>query len=156
MLGSGPDWLRNRNQNTKNMAFFLPTSQSFESVNLSKPKRFLLFKRVSDLSGGLLLSELYGIVLTCPYNINCYITSLQEIISRNNAPAWKITPDKSQHNDARPILFQLKSSLPFSLFLFVTREYHQYHHYCRGSPLFKSRRQKLCSKWRDNTDAFIA
>ena len=30
------------------------------------------------------------------------------------------------------------------------------HLYYRGSPLFKSRRYKLCSKWRDSTDAFVA
>ena len=48
------------------------------------------------------------------------------------------------HNDARPILFQLKSSLPFSLFLFVwrlestTTKSLLRHLHCRGSPLFKS------------------
>ena len=50
---------------------------------------------------------------------------------------------------------QLKSSLPFSLFLFVwrlestTTKSLSRHLHCRGSPLFKSRRQKFCSKWRE-------
>ena len=52
------------------------------------------------------------IVLTC-----LLITSLQEIISRNPA----CLQNHTNPNDARPILFQLKSSLPFSLFLFVWR-----------------------------------
>ena len=51
------------------------------------------------------------IVLTCP-DINKS--------TRNHQPK-SCVPEKSHknHNDARPILFQLKSSLPFSLFLFV-------------------------------------
>ena len=68
----------------------------------------------------------------------------------------------TNHNDARPILFHLKSSLSFSLFLFVwrlesttTKSLLRHLHF-RGASLFRSRRYKLCSKWRDNTDAFVA
>ena len=45
------------------------------------------------------------------------ITSLLEIISRNH----ECLQNHTNHSDVRPILFQLKSSLPFSLFLFVWR-----------------------------------
>ena len=65
----------------------------------------------------------------------------------------------TNHNDAKPIqepiLFQLKSSLPFSLFLFVwrpesnTRKSLLRYLHCRRSLLFRSRR--LCSKWRNLT-----
>ena len=53
------------------------------------------------------------------------------------------------------MLFQLKSSLPFSLFLFVwrlestTTKSLLRHLHCRGSLIFKSHQQKLCSKWRE-------
>ena len=49
----------------------------------------------------------------------------------------------TNHHDARPILFQLKSSLPVRLFLFVWRlestntKSLLRHLHCRGSPLFK-------------------
>ena len=77
------------------------------------------------------------IVLTCPDNKS----------ARNQpkscVPAMQ---NHTNHNDARPILFQSKSSLPFILFLFVwrlesttTKSLLRYLH-CRGSPLFKSRR----------------
>ena len=52
----------------------------------------------------------------------------------------------TNHNYVGPILFQLKSSLPFSLFLFVwrlestTTKSLLRHLHCSGSPLFKSRR----------------
>ena len=74
------------------------------------------------------------IVLTCPDN--------KSEISRNHA----CLQNHTNHNDARPILFQLKSSLPFSLFLFVwrlestTTKSLLRHLHCRGYPLFKSRR----------------
>ena len=75
------------------------------------------------------------IVLTCPDNKS----------ARNHQPK-SCVPEKSHknHNDARPILFQLKCSLPFSLFLFVwrlestTTKSLLRHLHCRGSPLFKS------------------
>ena len=77
------------------------------------------------------------IVLTCSDNKS----------ARNHHPKSSV-PEKSHknHNDARPILFQLKSSLPFSLFLSVwrlesnTTKSLLRHLYCRGSPPFKSRR----------------
>ena len=52
------------------------------------------------------------IVLTCPDNK-----------SARNQPKSRVPAmqNLTNHNDARPILFQLKSSLPFSLFLFVWR-----------------------------------
>ena len=74
------------------------------------------------------------ILLTRPDN-------LREI-SRNHA----CLQNHTNHNDARPTLFQLESSLPFSLFLFVwrlestTTKSLLRHLQCRGSPLFKSRR----------------
>ena len=96
------------------------------------------------------------IVLTCPDNK-----------SARNLPksCVPVMQNHTNHNDTRPKLFHLKSSLPFSLFLFVWRlectstKSSLRHLHCRGSPLFKSRRYKLCcrcSKWRDNTDAFVA
>ena len=54
------------------------------------------------------------IVLTCPDNQS----------ARNHQPKSCVPCKITQiwnHNDARPISFQLKSSLPFSLFLFVWR-----------------------------------
>ena len=77
------------------------------------------------------------IVLTCPDNKS----------ARNHQPKSYV-PEKSHknHNDARPILFQLKCLLPFRLFLFVwrlestTTKSLLWHLHCRGSPLFKSRR----------------
>ena len=77
------------------------------------------------------------IVLTCSDNKS----------ARNHQPK-SCVPEKSHknNNDARPILFQLKSSLPFSLFLSVwrlestTTKSLLRHLYCRGSPPFKSRR----------------
>ena len=92
------------------------------------------------------------IILTCPDNKS----------ARNHQPNHVCLQNHTNHNDARPTLFQLKSSLPFSLFLFVwrlestTTKPLLRHLHCRGSPLFKSRQKKLCSKWRDNTDAFVA
>ena len=79
-----------------------------------------------------------GIVPTCPDNKS----------ARNQpkscVPAMQ---NHTNHKDARPILFQLKSSLPFSLFvLFVwrlestTTKSLLRHLHCRESPLFKSRR----------------
>ena len=75
------------------------------------------------------------ILLTCPDNKS----------ARNQpkscVPAMQ---NHKNHNDARPILFQLKSSLPFSLFLFMwrlestTTKSLLRHLHCRGSPLFKS------------------
>ena len=76
------------------------------------------------------------VVLTCPDNKS----------ARNHQPK-SCVPEKSHknHNDARPILCQLKSSRPFSLFMFVLRlesttTKSLRHLHCRGSPLFKSRR----------------
>ena len=72
-------------------------------------------------------------------------------------------PEKSHknHYDARPILFQLKSSLPFSLFLFVwklesTTTKSLLRHLNSGIAedlhcLKAINRKRLCSKWRDNT-----
>ena len=77
------------------------------------------------------------IVLTCPDNKSARNQQ------RSCVPAMQ---NHTNHNDARPILFQLKSSLPFSLFLFVwrlestTTKSLLRHFHCRGSPLFKSRR----------------
>ena len=51
------------------------------------------------------------IVLTCPDNKS----------ARNHQPNHACLQNHTNHNDARPILFQLKSSLNFSLFLFVWR-----------------------------------
>ena len=76
------------------------------------------------------------IVLTCPDNK-----------SARNQPksCMPAMHNHTNHNDARPILFQLKSSLPFSLFQFVwrlestTTKSLLRHLHCRGSPLFKSR-----------------
>ena len=78
------------------------------------------------------------IILTCPDNKSAR-TSLQEIISRNHA----YLQNHTNYNDARPMLFQLKSSLPFSLFLFVwglestTTKSLLRHPHCRRSPLLK-------------------
>ena len=77
------------------------------------------------------------IVLTCPDNK-----------SARNQPKSCVPAlqNETNHNDVRPILFHLKSSLPFSLFLFVwrlkssTTKSLLRHLHCRGSPLFKSRR----------------
>ena len=78
------------------------------------------------------------IVLTCPDNKS----------ARNHQPNHACLQNHTNHNDAiaRPILFQLKSSLPFSFFLFVwrlesttTKSLLRRLH-CRGSPLFKSHR----------------
>ena len=72
------------------------------------------------------------IMLTCPDN--------KSEVSRNHA----CLQNHTNHNDARPILFQWKSSLPFSLLLFVwrlessTTKSLLRHLHCRGSPLFKS------------------
>ena len=52
------------------------------------------------------------IVLTCPDNKSSRNQPKSCVPARQN---------HTNHNDARPILFQLKSSLPFSLFLFVWR-----------------------------------
>ena len=74
------------------------------------------------------------IMLTCP-------ASLWEIC-RNHV----CLQNHTNHNKARPILFQLKSSLPFSLFLLMwslestTTKSFLRHLHCRGSPLFKSYR----------------
>ena len=93
------------------------------------------------------------IVLTCPDNKSA------RNLPKSCEPAMR---NQTNHNDARPILFHLKSSLPFSLFLFVRRlesttiKSLLQHLHCRGSPLFKSRWYKLCLKWRDNTDAFVS
>ena len=76
------------------------------------------------------------IVVTCPDN-----KSLRNQ-PKSCVPA---TQNHTNHHDARPILFQLKSSLPFSLFLFAwrlestTTKSLLRHLHCRGSPLFKSR-----------------
>ena len=64
--------------------------------------------------------------------------------ARNQQPKSCVPANHTNHNDARPILFQFKSSLPFSLFLFVwrlestTTKSLLRHRHCRGSPLFKS------------------
>ena len=50
------------------------------------------------------------IVLTCPDN------KFARNQPKSCVPAMQ---NHTNHNDVRPILFQLKSSLPFSLFLFV-------------------------------------
>ena len=52
------------------------------------------------------------IVLTCPDNKSARSQPTSCVPAMQN---------HTNHNDARPILFQLKSSLPFSLFLFVWR-----------------------------------
>ena len=75
------------------------------------------------------------IVLTCPDN-----RSARNLL-KSCVPAMQ---NDTNHNDARSILFKLKSSLPFSLFLFVwrlkstTTKSLLRHLHCRGSPLFKS------------------
>ena len=78
------------------------------------------------------------IVLKCPD-----YKSVRNHQPKSCVPAMQ---NHTNHNDARPILFQLKSSLPFGLFLFVwrlksttTKSLLRHLHY-RGSPLFKSRR----------------
>ena len=77
------------------------------------------------------------IVLTCPDNKS---TRNQP---KSCVPAMQ---NHTNHNDVRPILFLLKSSLPFSLFLFVwrlestTTKSLLRNLHCRGSPLLKSRR----------------
>ena len=55
-----------------------------------------------------------------PILLSHFRTCLDDKSARNHQPK-SCVPEKSHknHNDARPILFQLKSSLPFSLFLFV-------------------------------------
>ena len=68
------------------------------------------------------------------------VISLQEIISRDHA----CPQNHTNHNDVGPILFQLKSLLPFSLLLLVwrlqsTTTKSLRHLHCRRSPLFKSR-----------------
>ena len=79
------------------------------------------------------------IVLTCP-DIN---KSARNHQPKSCVPAMQ---NHTNHYDARPILFQLKSSLPFSLFLFmwrlesITTKSLLRHLHCRGSPLFKGRR----------------
>ena len=76
-------------------------------------------------------------VLTCPDNKSAR-NQLKSCV-----PALQ---NHTNHNDARPILFHLKSSLPFSLILFVwrlestTTKSLLRHIPCRWSPLFKSRR----------------
>ena len=52
------------------------------------------------------------IVLTCPDNKSARNQP------KSGVPAMQ---NHTNHNDARPILFQLKSSLPFSLFFFMRR-----------------------------------
>ena len=92
------------------------------------------------------------IVVTCPDNKS----------ARNHQPKSSV-PEKSHknHNDARPILFQLKSSLPFSLFLFVwrlestcTTTKSLLRHLHNAEYLHSS--IEALFEWRDNTDAFVA
>ena len=77
------------------------------------------------------------IVLTCPDNKSARSQP------KSCVPAMQT---HTNHNDARSIIFQLKSSLPYSLFLFVWRlesttiKSLLRHLHCRGSPLFRSRR----------------
>ena len=58
------------------------------------------------------------IVLTCPDNINVIV----QVCKKSSAEIIRAVSAKSQNHNAsvaRPILFPLKSLLPFSLFLFV-------------------------------------
>ena len=101
LTNSKQDILKEPEVNT-NLLYFLALSYYKSSVE----KNFPIFLSHSCIR---------IIVLTCPDNIKYYVTNLQEIISRNHACLHNHT----NHNVARPILFQMKSSLPFSLFLFT-------------------------------------
>ena len=93
------------------------------------------------------------IVLTCP-DINKP--------ARNHQPK-SCVPAKSHKLQLRgQYYFNWNLRPHFSLSLFVwrlestTTKSLLRHLHCRGFPLFKSRRSKLCSKWRNNMDAFVA
>ena len=87
-------------------------------------------------------------ILLSHFRIRIVVLTFPDNKSARNHQPKSCVPEKSHknHNDARPILFQLKCSLPFSLFLFVwrlestTTKSLLRHLHCRGSPLFKSRR----------------
>ena len=93
------------------------------------------------------------IVLTCP-DINKP--------ARNHQPK-SCVPARSHKLQLRgQYYFNWNLRPHFSLSLFVwrlestTTKSLLRHLHCRGFPLFKSRQSKLCSKWRNNMDAFVA
>ena len=92
--------------------------------------------------------EKISLYLLSHFGIRVMVLTYPDNKSARNQPKSCVPAlqNHTNHNDARPILFHLKSSFPFSLILVVwrlestTTKSLLRHIHCRGSPLFKSHR----------------
>ena len=125
----------------------VPCSWFYRRPSWSNPRqtRILLHFQLSVFIKALL--KQISLYLLSQFHIRIIVLICPDSKSaRNHLPKSCMPTNHTNRNDARPILFQLKSSLPFSLFLFVwrlestTTKSLLRHLHCRGSPLFKSRR----------------
>ena len=69
------------------------------------------------------LLKKFSLYLLSHFHIRILVLTYPDNKSERNQPKSCVPAmqNHTNHNDVRPILFQLKSSLPFSLFLFVWR-----------------------------------